>query len=1090
MVTRRERVVLELEDQFSSPLARAVVTTKAFEKTLRDLDGTTTRTGTSTRKAAGDVDVFTKSTRSSGVEIDRFSGRLKLLADVALTLGPTLVPLGAAAVVGVAGLAAQMGALAGGVGVAVAALNGLGDAVKAVNDYQLEPTADNLAKVQQEFERIGPAAADLVIFLETISPQLRELQMTAREGFLPGLEEGIDSFLERGPQVNTIVGELAETLGDLSASAGDVLAGDRFTAFFDYLDSEAATTLGELGRSIGLITEGLANMMVAFAPVSSDFSGGMEDMARSFAEWTAALDSNDSFQSFIDYIRTNGPRAMDFLGSLVMALASVVEAAAPIGAAIIPVLTTLLDLFAALAGTDLGSTVLAAAAAMAVYSRGAAAAAAVNTRLQASFVGVGTAAGTARASMIGMARSMGVIAAAMAAIQTGSNVWDSLGRSFEAGDKAAKTLTELESAIGESNLGKFAQDLGIDVQRLAQDLATSGTEGEYYQQVLEQLGGAADGFGGKVNALSDFIGPWIGDTEQASLANLDLGKIVKGNEGLLGSMAAEAEDAGLAQLELAQRSDYAAGNLEKLRGRLQAARTELKESRRAARGVAESFVNLGDSLNDSDKSLGDWLSELEKNAQALRDFQRNAREAGKKGLDQGLVRSLQNAGSEGALRMRQLANATDAEIDRANSAWRKGQDAVKDFTNQVGGVPSKKITRLEAQVEEAMGDLARLRAQLNIPDEYVNVWVTTRKVNSGGMGPQEFASGGYTGPGRRNDPAGIVHAGEVVLPQEVVRRDKSHLQSRYGFLPGMSSLPGYADGGRVLGRGTTGPNSQLFGINSSWLSAAELGARIASLSQRQIADLGRDMERLGKGPLGKLSKAFDKATDLADKELAASKDRLEALRSERDSIAATVQARLKTADLFGQASGGDYMQLNRPDNWNELSPEAQRNFLDAEWSVNQSLGFGQMQSPVDILRADLARAREEREMIQQLKKRGLSGSALQYAIESEGGLEGAMDLSAKELKQFGRLYDRRDRVAASVGNQAGMAVLGQELRAARREAREDREISKAIRQEARDTNKRLERLEKLAETNPKDTGSEVGKAVNGAAANGQRRRNP
>lgn len=1149
IATRRELVILELEDRLSKRMAQAAATTKTFEKTLRDLDGTnvsaskstkdlgdeTAATGDKTKgatkatkeytlamavadeksarlkkslrdqaraqlDAADGMDAFRKDADGAGREIDRFSGRLKLLADVALTLGPALVPLGGAAVVGVAGLAAQMGALAGGVGVAVAALNGLGDAVKAVNDYQLEPTADNLAKVQQEFERIGPAAADFVIFLETISPQLRELQMTAREGFLPGLEEGIDSFLERGPQVNTIVGELAEALGDLPASAGDVLAGDRFTAFFDYLDSEAATTLGELGRSIGLITEGLANMMVAFAPVSSDFSGGMEDMARSFAEWTAALDSNDSFQSFIDYIRTNGPRAMDFLGSLVMALASVVEAAAPIGAAIIPVLTTLLDLFAALAGTDLGSTVLAAAAAMAVYSRGAAAAAAVNTRLQASFVGVGTAAGTARASMIGMARSMGVIAAAMAAIQTGSNVWDSLGRSFEAGDKAAKTLTELESAIGESNLGKFAQDLGIDVQRLAQDLATSGTEGEYYQQVLEQLGGAADGFGGKVNALSDFIGPWIGDTEQASLANLDLGKIVRGNEGLLGSMAAETEDAGQAQLELAQRSDYAAGNLEKLRGRLQAARAELKESRQAARGVAESFVNLGDSLNDSDKSLGDWLSELEKNAQALRDFQRNAKEAGKKGLDQGLVKSLQNAGSEGALRMRQLANATDAEIERANGAWRRGQGAVKDFVKEVGGVKPKYVTKLEAQVEEAMADLARLRSQLNIPDEYVNVWVTTRKVNGGGMGPQETAAGGGTvqddgGPYADRFPY-------LLAPREEVTSNRHGQADRYrpvlkainanapravikGMLADGGTVRGLADGG-TSNRGGIGPNSQLYGINS-WLSAAELGLRIASLSQRQLADLGRDMERLGKGPLGKLSKAFDKATELADKELAASKERLEALRSERDSIAATVEARLKTADLFGQTSGGDYMQLNRPENWNELSPEAQRNFLDAEWSVNQSLGYGQTQSPVDILRADLARAREEREMIQQLKRRGLSGSALQYAIESEGGLEGALALSSKELNQFNRLYPERDRVAASVGNQAGMAVLGQELRAARREAREDREIAKAIRQEAKEANKLAAAMVDLAKSNPRETGEAVIKGVDKIAADGKRR---
>lgn len=126
-------------------------------------------------------------------------------------------------------------------------------------------------------------------------------------------------------------------------------------------------------------------------------------------------------------------------------------------------------------------------------------------------------------------------------------------------------------------------------------------------------------------------------------------------------------------------------------------------------------------------------------------------------------------------------------------------------------------------------------------------------------------------------------------------------------------------------------------------------------------------------------------------------------------------------------------------------------------------------------------------MIQQLKRRGLSGSALQYAIESEGGLEGALALSSKELNQFNRLYPERDRVAASVGNQAGMAVLGQELRAARREAREDREIAKAIRQEAKEANKLAAAMVDLAKSNPRETGEAVIKGVDKIAADGKRR---
>lgn len=57
-----------------------------------------------------------------------------------------------------------------------------------------------------------------------------------------------------------------------------------------------------------------------------------------------------------------------------------------------------------------------------------------------------------------------------------------------------------------------------------------------------------------------------------------------------------------------------------------------------------------------------------------------------------------------------------------------------------------------------------------------------------------FSSGGYTGPGGKYDPAGIVHRGEVVFSQEDVKRwgGPSNVEAmRKG------SIPGYAEGGAV-----------------------------------------------------------------------------------------------------------------------------------------------------------------------------------------------------------------------------------------------------------------------------------------------------
>ena len=59
-----------------------------------------------------------------------------------------------------------------------------------------------------------------------------------------------------------------------------------------------------------------------------------------------------------------------------------------------------------------------------------------------------------------------------------------------------------------------------------------------------------------------------------------------------------------------------------------------------------------------------------------------------------------------------------------------------------------------------------------------------------------FSGGGYTGPGGKYEPAGVVHRGEYVLPQEAVRNiGLGNLETLH-----QSALRGYADGGLVGGR--------------------------------------------------------------------------------------------------------------------------------------------------------------------------------------------------------------------------------------------------------------------------------------------------
>ncbi len=302
-------------------------------------------------------------------EIDTSNDRTAWLAQSILGLGPAFVPLAAGAVPVVAGLAGQMTFAALAAGTAALAFNGVGDGLKALNDYQLKPTSENMAKLSDAMAKIGPDGEQFVRFLDQAGPKFNELAMTARGGIFPGAEDGITAFMDRLPQLNRIVAEVSSAMGDMARASGQALGGERFDAFFNYLETDAKPILMDMAVTLGSFAEGMANLLVNLGPLTSGFSSGFADMAQSFAEWSRSLDTNDGFQGFLKYVQEAGPMALDFLESLINTFASLVEAAAPVGEILLPALTDLLNIISALAATPLGPVFIGGLAAISLYGR-------------------------------------------------------------------------------------------------------------------------------------------------------------------------------------------------------------------------------------------------------------------------------------------------------------------------------------------------------------------------------------------------------------------------------------------------------------------------------------------------------------------------------------------------------------------------------------------------------------------------------------------------------------------------------------------------------------------------------------------------
>src|SRR5690349_3131043 len=117
VATRRERVVLDLQDNFTGGMARAAAATAMLNRELNSLSGQSLATARSSQTFSRDIERMGNDANGAGTSINQLTGRIRVLAEVAAILGPSLAPLGGVAIAGVAGLANQMGAaaIAGGV---------------------------------------------------------------------------------------------------------------------------------------------------------------------------------------------------------------------------------------------------------------------------------------------------------------------------------------------------------------------------------------------------------------------------------------------------------------------------------------------------------------------------------------------------------------------------------------------------------------------------------------------------------------------------------------------------------------------------------------------------------------------------------------------------------------------------------------------------------------------------------------------------------------------------------------------------------------------------------------------------------------
>lgn len=782
MAVRRESVRLELVDNFTTPMARAAAATALLDKNLNSLSGSSVESARGVRDVGDEADKTSVKTRRAAADINQFSGRLRLLTEAAVTLGPALIPLGAAAVPAITALTAGLGAAAGAVGTLVLAFDGMGDALSAINDYQLEPTTANLVAMQDALSEVGPAGRDFAQFLVDLKPALDDLQNVARAGLFPGLQEGIENLLPLLPQVERIISEIATSLGDLGADAGDALASDRFKDFFDYIESDAAPTLEAFARSTGNVIEGLSSLLVAFAPLNRDFTAGMESMTRSFAEWAAELSETESFREFVDYIRESGPQVLDLLGSLAGAFVAIIRAAAPFGQAVVPALTALADVFAAIANSPVGPPLFTAAAGLLAVSRASTIAAAGMARFNAAAAGGGLGKIGLAGRVAGIAAAFSILGNELAKLNGskvnlselggdldaiaaggGADALDHIAESFKMLNEAGPDAFEIPTFGG--LFGNTPRDNAAEyIRSVSQELATMVASGnadkasEAFNEIAAAITGLPEGssfdpsFIEGFDTYSDAVAAATGATSEYATAN--------------GEAASSAA----------------------------ATRTEIRGLVAAMQEQTNAALGAFDAVTQYNRALDTAQAQAKRSAAGIDA----ATEAGRKNRDAltGLAAAYNGQSDAVKNNVGKWREARQAFIDTA-AGMGVAEGKAKKLADRLMEIPKSRVAKVGVEgADEATDRVERLSAALSrIVSKTITV---TANTVSNGLNSLWGSADGGTVPGSRYPYRDKVLA--YLAPTEEVITNRNGEADRFRADRAAGRIPAYADGGTVGAR--------------------------------------------------------------------------------------------------------------------------------------------------------------------------------------------------------------------------------------------------------------------------------------------------
>lgn len=272
-----------------------------------------------------DLDNIAESIRSWGVVLGN------ILKGTFIAVIPSIAAFGAAATGALATVGAMTGVLTGGL---LGLTSAFGVAGAAIGAFAVTAVG-HMKKFKDFMKGEGPGTKEMEALRDSVNglkEDHKKLSDQLESNNFETFNNGVQAARKVLNKLNGLMVDSSGVMKNLSKSLNESMDSAPMERFFNYLNSNGASTLDKVARGVGFFGRSLASLMVAFGPLAASMSQGFLDMSKRVDEWSAKLADSQGMKQFTNYVNENMPKIRSAFRDLAVGLVQMFAAFGPMAA--------------------------------------------------------------------------------------------------------------------------------------------------------------------------------------------------------------------------------------------------------------------------------------------------------------------------------------------------------------------------------------------------------------------------------------------------------------------------------------------------------------------------------------------------------------------------------------------------------------------------------------------------------------------------------------------------------------------------------------------------------------------------------------